>query len=273
MDYRDEREALRGRVENLEQELGDAKRELDAQRNDDRKARIAQVEKQMADAQRLLQQLGQELGELKGAPKPRSSTPVLLTITLVMIGSMVSGFLFFVRSAPPPPRIPENVPLEPVEPVAKQAAPSKPAPPQPTASTRRVHAAWTGKVTKSTGSGPAPGTPCTIEATLRNPKGAVDAADLTVACGGKMLYRSTDPLEGMSMNGSQGEEQAGTNPGTFVYSLAYDDKGTRSGARNEVSLDTKAGVGAVWRTSVPAFHVEFSVTAQSAPVTGEPLAR
>jgi hypothetical protein len=68
MDYRDERDALRGRVDNLEQEVGEARCGLDAQRGDDKEARIAQIEAQMAGAKRLLAQFGSELAELKGPP-------------------------------------------------------------------------------------------------------------------------------------------------------------------------------------------------------------
>ena len=67
MDYRNERDALRGRVENLEQELDEAKQELHARHSDDKAASVAQLEKQLADAQGLLQEVGRELSALKGA--------------------------------------------------------------------------------------------------------------------------------------------------------------------------------------------------------------
>lgn len=274
MDYRDERDALRGRVDNLEQQLGEAKRELDAQHGDDRQARIARIEQQMGQAQRLLDGLGTELAALQGKRPQRS--PVLtiaVAVAMVTLGAGVAGFLMVRRAAEPPiaVRAVPPPPLELVEPAAK----TPPSPPTraPQPASRRAHAAWSGKVTRSTGSAPPPGTACTVEATLGAAKEGVDAAELTVTCGGKVLYRSADPLEGMSMNGSQGMERAGAEAGSLVYTLAYDDKGPRSGARNEVSLDTAAGVGAVWRTSVPAFHVDFSVVQQSAPVKGEALVR
>lgn len=269
MDYRDERDALRGRVENLEQELGDAKRELAEQRGDDRKARIARVEQQMAEAQRLLEGLGTELAALKGAPakRPSPATPIVVALALVVTGAGMAGFLL--ARAPAPAAVAVEAPVKHVE----QDKPASPAPEKPAGAGRRVHAVWTGEVTKATGSAPPQGAACTVEATLRSANGSISAVDLTVSCGGSTLYRSTDKLEGMSMNGSQGEERAGAEAGSVVYALAYDDKGTRSGARNEVSLDTNAGVGSVWRTSVPAFHVDFSVAKQSAPVKGEALAR
>jgi len=46
MDYRDERDALRGRVENLEQALDEAKGELPAKHGDDEVARLAELERQ-----------------------------------------------------------------------------------------------------------------------------------------------------------------------------------------------------------------------------------
>ena len=44
MDYRSERDSLRERVENLEQELGEAKKDLDAQQGGEKAARVAQLE-------------------------------------------------------------------------------------------------------------------------------------------------------------------------------------------------------------------------------------
>ena len=54
MEYRDERDALRGRVENLEQDLAGARAEL-AQRGDAMgAARIEELERRSAEARRLL---------------------------------------------------------------------------------------------------------------------------------------------------------------------------------------------------------------------------
>jgi hypothetical protein len=69
MDYRNERDALRGRVENLEQELGEAKRSFQAQRGGGKAARVAQLEEHLAEAQRLLDDVRREFVAVKGAPE------------------------------------------------------------------------------------------------------------------------------------------------------------------------------------------------------------
>jgi len=67
MDYRDERDALRGRVENLEQALDEAKGELPAKHGDDEVARLAELERQFADARERLEEVGRALSEMKGS--------------------------------------------------------------------------------------------------------------------------------------------------------------------------------------------------------------
>ena len=51
MDYRDERDALRGRVENLEQQLAEAKKALGTQQGGAEAARVAELERHLAGAQ------------------------------------------------------------------------------------------------------------------------------------------------------------------------------------------------------------------------------
>lgn len=270
MDYRDEREALRGRVENLEQDLHEAKRELDVARSDDRKGRIARVEQQAAEARRLLAQLDGELAALKGE-QARRWRPVVarVAITLLVGVGVIVGVMLLVLVPRSRPSAPVLVVAQAPEVAVVAARPSPPAPPKPS---RRASASFAARVTRATGAAPSPGTACTVDALIEAAGGGVDVAELTVTCGDKTLYRSTEPLEGMSMNSSGAQELAGEEPGVQVYAVAYDDKGARTGSRNEVSVDTSAGVGAVWRTSVPSFHVDFSVAERSAPVRGGPLA-
>ncbi|WP_438017280.1 hypothetical protein WMF18_42025 [Sorangium sp. So ce315] len=49
MRYRDERDALRGRVDSLEEQLTTARKELEDRRDDDRATRVEQLERQIAD--------------------------------------------------------------------------------------------------------------------------------------------------------------------------------------------------------------------------------
>ncbi len=79
MDYRDERDALQGRVGNLEQALGEARRELDARSGDGTVERVADLERRLAEAQGLLQEIRRELSEVKGTlaapPDARATAP------------------------------------------------------------------------------------------------------------------------------------------------------------------------------------------------------
>jgi hypothetical protein len=72
MDYRNERDALRGRVENLEQDLAAAKQERRAADGGAKVARVAQLEQHLAEAQRLMQDVQRELEEVKREPEPTS---------------------------------------------------------------------------------------------------------------------------------------------------------------------------------------------------------
>jgi hypothetical protein len=75
MDYRNERDALRGRVERLEQELSDARRELaEARRREGEAAaegsraeaeRLARLEAALPEAEALIQQLRRELSAVE----------------------------------------------------------------------------------------------------------------------------------------------------------------------------------------------------------------
>jgi hypothetical protein len=87
------------------------------------------------------------------------------------------------------------------------------------------------------------------------------------------VYRSTDKLEGMSMNSAGFAELAGVgkDAGSLVYALKYTDTGSRAGPRTQVSIDTTHGVGAAWSDVMPSFRVDFKVPETSAPVKGERL--
>ncbi|KYF90200.1 hypothetical protein BE17_43920, partial [Sorangium cellulosum] len=117
----------------------------------------------------------------------------------------------------------------------------------------------------------AAGATCTVEATLKSPGDDIDVPALQILCGGRPIYRSSDPLNGMSMFSSGVQEDPGSASDTYVYSISYEDKGSRAGERAEVSLHSIRKAGAVWRDSAPAYRVELALPYQSAPVKGEPL--
>lgn len=270
MDYRDDRDAMRGRIENLEQDLAAANREIEERRRAQDPARLAELEAQLAEARRKLDDVGGELARLRGTRRPANALAVVIGVMTIAGG--VLGFSVFAVRRPPPIAAPP-APVLPVEAAPKPAVTTPPAPVSPVVPGLQAKARWTGSVTRATGLTLAPGTACVLDATLEGGARGIVAKELSVSCGGKVLYRSTDKLEGMSMNSSGAAEEPGPSAGTQVYQLAYHDKGTRTGARNEISLDTESKTGAVWRDSAPMWRVELSIAPKSAPVQGDALAR
>src|SRR6185437_8470131 len=135
MDYRNERDALRGRVESLEQELSEAKRELgEARRREGEAAaegsraeaeQLQRLEAAMPEAEALIQRLRRDLGavermqaerrtaerkpeqrtdgdasEPKPAPAPPKPwpRPVVALGALGLVGAMVYGLVHAQRS-------------------------------------------------------------------------------------------------------------------------------------------------------------------------------
>ncbi|WP_438026108.1 hypothetical protein [Sorangium sp. So ce233] len=275
MQYRDERDALRGRVDSLEEQLATARKQLEDHRDDDRAARVEQLERQMADARRVLDQLGRELDAVRGRPRRSLVAPVLAMIAGLGICGAVLGHVLLrpapeapVDGAPQPVPVPAPLP-EPTS-LAPEPAPAPPAP-APERPLRTATATWKATVASATGLPLAAGAPCTVEAELASSGDDIRVPSLQVVCGGKPIYRSSDPLNGMSMFSSGVEEDSGAEPGTQVYAISYQDKGSRAGQRAEVSLDSTRRAGAVWSDSAPAYRVELTVAYQSPPVAGEPL--
>ncbi|XYI02690.1 hypothetical protein ACMHYB_24235 [Sorangium sp. So ce1128] len=276
MRYRDERDALRGRVDSLEEQLATARKELQDHRDDDRAARVEQLERQMEDARRVLDQLGRELDAVRGRPRRSLAVPILAVLAGLGICAMVAGHVLRGPAPGTTDGVPGPVPALPPEPVpapsalAPEPAPA-PAAPAPERPLRRATATWKAAVARATGLPLAAGAPCTVEAELASSGDDIRVPSLQVLCGGKPIYRSSDPLNGMSMFSSGVEEDSGSEPGTHVYALSYQDKGSRAGERAEVSLDSVRRAGAVWRDSAPAYRVELTLAYQSPPVAGEPL--
>ncbi len=292
MDYRNERDALRGRVENLEQELAGAR---EAQGSDaERARRIAELEREMAEGQALLARMSHELDALRGPavkaaplapPARKPSAPGRLSArALVLVVSSVAAVLLAVvelisagparHTDPAPPRATTAAPPAP----AALPPPAPAAVPPPVATTsapapveRETTARWTARVKRASGRPLAAGSPCTVEAALQSEGASIRVRRLTVGCGKAQLYDSDVALEGISMSSSAATEEAGPAEGTVVYALGYEDKGTRTGPRGEVSIDTSAGAGAVWSDTAPAFRVELTLPYETDAMHSAPL--
>ncbi len=251
MAFRDDREALKQKTAELEAELESTERELEAERAN--AARSKELEAQLVAARKRLHELGQRSG---GKKSPGQSRVAVVAASGVMVVGAAVGAMVLVRRAPAPP----PPPVANVGPAAQ--APQPAAAPAPK---REVTVRWNGRVKTATGSEALPpGTACTLDAVLRTPSGS----ELTISCGGKPLYRSTDPLNGMSQHGMNAGETAGLAPGTARLWLTWDDIGARTGARSQASVNTGSGVAAAWKETEPSFRVEIEVDGMSEPTNG-----
>ena len=279
MNYRDERDALRGRIEGLEQDLDEARR---AQQDDAvKRARIEQIEARMRETEQNMQAMRSELAALGAGPKPKKNlVPLVIGMGVATAVAAMAGVFLMLA-----PRVQPRAAVEPYQhtdvgpahtsvPIAEPPpipAFPKEEPVKPLAPVRQVNAQWTGKITRAQGIAAAPGAPCVVDATLESQGDKQRVTQLSVKCAGKVVYNSTDKLEGMSMTGSGMAEEPGKESGTFSYAISYSDTGARAGSRSQISLDTTQKQGAVWSEVIPIFRVEFSVPPLSGPIKGEAL--
>lgn len=283
MTYRDERDALRERVETLEEDLGEAQRKIAEQKaNEEKRARVELIESRMNEARRELDLLSRELSDLRGTPaqvpQKTSYRPLVFACGLLTIAMGVAGFFVASRSAPPAPvqqprgKLAEVVaPVPPPTPEPTPEPAPEPSPPEPSRPMRTAKTKFTAKVTNASGMGPKVGAKCLVLAALESDGEKGRVQDISVNCGGLSIYDSSDKLEGMSMNSAGMAELPGKVSGTQTYAIRYSDTGARSGPRTQISLDTTRGAGAVWSDVVPIFRVELSVPQESEPVTGARL--
>ncbi len=278
MDYRDERDALRGRVENLEQDLASARGELARRGEGTGPQRIAELERRSAEARKLLDEINAELAALRPEseievlpPVPLQRSPVNGRVAaFVATGLLFSGVIVrllddlaprpvpvpVLRVLPPPPVITPPVVTAEVEP-----------PPAPVS----TMAHWSARITRATGRELDAGTPCRIEAALTGVEGTIHVGRVSVECRGVRIYDSTSEREGISITSTGAEERAGARPGVSTYVMQFQDTGTRAAPRSQVSIDTLAGSAAVWSENAPAFHLDLAVPRESDPIEGESL--
>ncbi len=243
MAFRDDREALRQRTAELEAEV-------EAQRAQVEKTKALEAE--LVRTRHALHEMEQKLPTRKN----RASPPAVLLggLVAVAVAGAVMSFAL-VRRGPPPP---------PPSPVSHPALPRAVAPPSDAAPAREVKTHWVGRVKSATGLALDVGASCRLDATLRTPKGT----ELVLACGDKVLYRSTDPLDGVSQHGWSLGEVPGPTSGTARQWLLWDDVGTRTGERAQASIDTKLGVASAWRETQPNYRVDVEIEPFSEPASG-----
>ncbi len=236
MAFRDDRDALKQKAADLEGELATAQRELEERRQEGERLRA--LERELARTRAALGRATQPKG-------PRIALVIGILVSLLMLAG-VAAFILVARATPH------------MDPVTVEAASPAPAPPP---EPRRVDAAWKGRIKTATGDAPAAGTPCDVRGVLRSPQGT----EVSVTCGGRSLYRSTDQLAGMSQHSHEAGEVPGAQPGETQHHLSWDDVGARTGERTQASINTSAGRASVWRDTEPSFRVEIEVSELSDP--------
>lgn len=272
MDYRDERTILKEQVESLTEQLARAQGELAGNRDDVRRAHVDRLEREVADARKVIDRLEVELRGMRET-RPRSTKPLFLlaALGLTLIGVAVLVVVVAARSKPAPsPRVEPTSTIAQATVSPPKPAPTTPAPVVPTSAPRprRVAATWNVTVKQGKGDAPKAGTRCVVAATIQTDSDGLDAQDVTFTCGGKAYYRDSDDMSGESMTSSAAEERPGDVGGTNVYAIGYSDQGARSG-RAQIVMDSQKGVGAVFDD--PYFRIDFVIPRWSTPVEASPL--
>jgi hypothetical protein len=80
-----------------------------------------------------------------------------------------------------------------------------------------------------------------------------------IECGGKLLYSSTDALEGMSSTSFSHIELPAAEVGLTRHAMTYQDQGTRTGARTQASVNSPEHAASAWRDGAPAFRVDIDL--------------
>ncbi|AKF10998.1 hypothetical protein [Sandaracinus amylolyticus] len=249
MGYRDEREAERAHREQLERELGEAKRALEAHEHKD-----AQDARELARLRAEVEALTRSADAREHAPRRRPRRPVALAaVAALLVPVGLSVFTIVVRRAR------HTAPM----PVA--AAPAA----VPRAPASRGVARFGAIVIASTGRADVPvGEGCIVDAMLAG-RGVVD--DVVVRCGDVLVYqRGMDGGVGVTTTSAEAREEQ-VAPGHFVHRVTWSESGQRSGPRPQIVLDTERGVARLWREGLEAFELQLGIDDRSAERVGDAL--
>lgn len=276
MNYRDDRDALRGKVAELEGQLADARREGEVQGREAAQARAKALEEQIAGVRGTLDRMEAELQALRGGkPKKRTVGSPTLALLLVVAAAAGGAYSLFARTQVQPP--PPPLPVEPVT-VQMPAAPTpKPEPepepkkveqppePEPRSTTAR----WRATVKRAVGVKVAPGSTCFVDAVIETKKTNTRVPSLKVTCGQEVVYDTAMTFSGVAQMGNDAIERMGPTDDKSTFTLKYTDMGMRSG-RPQIDLDTTQREGSVFRDHLPRLRVDLSLPVESEP--GAPLA-
>ncbi|HHH31572.1 MAG TPA: hypothetical protein ENK57_24930, partial [Polyangiaceae bacterium] len=254
MHYRDERDALRHRADNLSEELRTAEQRLQQteQRLAEHEQKDVQDEEELARLRAEVERLRRKTGEVPPSPQQRPKVALIVAGLLVAVtmAGVIAGFLL--HAVPPPPD-------------AVVVAP-KPAEPPPTIPAQRAF--WGGEVIASEGGKANVGDGCLVEAALA-PGG--DVSDVVVRCGQATLYRASEPTRSgmVQLDGGHAELANGDQ---HLHILRYRNTGDWSGPRAKLDLDSAKHRARVFKSGAEAWSVTIHLADLSFPRKGPALA-
>ena len=292
--YRDEREALQNQVQKLEVDSEEAKR--NAAGDEAIRARAEKLEGEITALRQSAERLEAELREIRPArPASRPNATAAMAIAaaailgMVVVGAVVAVVGLRGLEPPQPPDIavapgltrppapaftPSDIPAPDPEPAAPAKNPGeyrRRTPP----SKREGKARWTATVKRAEGLPLAKGSTCFIDATLHTVGTNEEGPSSSSPAAPPRLTDLNDALNGMAMTSSDALERFAKADGKSVFTLKYEDKGTRAATKNQMMLDTIEELGVVFSENLPTFRVELTVPVESAPAPpiAERLAR
>jgi len=245
MAFRDDRDALRARKEQLEQDLASAKQELDRHERKD-----ANDERELARLRGEVDRLRRAVGELPPIPTNRSPMMIAaVAVGVVMLSiSGVAAFLLAARTAPSTP-VSAVAPPEPLPNVT-------PPPPPPATPVR-----FASVITSSEGRPELPvGAGCVIETELTTS----DVASLRVRCLDVIVYDPSWEV-GMAVTMTSSSALARSTAAGDVYLVEYSDTGTRSGPRPQIAFVAQRGALRIWADGASPFELRFAVDERGVP--------
>ncbi|MCU0675083.1 MAG: hypothetical protein MUE69_20115 [Myxococcota bacterium] len=260
MAFRDDRDALRARKEQLEKDLTDAQQALERHERKDE-----HDERELARLRREVDRLRVAAGEASANRPPRvNKTPFLAAgVAGTVAVTAAIGFFVSMRAAPVAPIVAPPVPTVPGMPLTSPPV----SPTSPPAVVPRTSVRFGALVTSSDGRPEIPvGAGCVVETELTGER----VASLRVQCLGVAVYDPTWEV-GTSMTMSSSGARARSTAEGEVFLVEYSEVGQRTGPRPQIAFDSQRSTLRVWAENASPFDLRFVVDERGLPdVAREP---